>query len=157
MKFLAPLIFLMILVYIGYPYVNLFRLDRALMANDQSELTALIDLDTLKETQKKHFENRVRSSPGGAGMMPDFMKEGVRWMGDTAVNTYIDMNWVREKLRWRKSGRVDAYPSIISDMSYAFFESPSRFLIRLGDLGQQPIHVRMEFKDWHWRVTEIYD
>ena len=157
MKYFLPIIFLGIVIYIAYPYVNLFRLDRALMANDQSELNALIDLESVKATRKENIESQVRRATGSAGMMSNYMQEGTRRMSSAAVDAMIDMNWVRDTLRWRSSGHSNTYPSIISDMSYAFFESPIKFLIRIGDLGQDPVHVRLTLKDWKWRITEIYD
>jgi hypothetical protein len=85
------------------------------------------------------------------------VKEGARVMGAASVNSMVTMEWVREKLRWHKDPRADIYPSIISDTGYAFFESPTRFLVRIGELGLSPIHLRMVFEDWQWRITEIYD
>jgi hypothetical protein len=157
MKYFLPIIFLAILVYVVYPYVDLFRLDRALMADDQSELNALIDLPSVKAARKESIESQVRGATEGAGMMSKPLQEGARSMSGAAVEAMIDMNWVRDTLRWRRSGHSDTYPSIISNMSYAFFESPVKFLIRIGDLGQHPVHVRMTLKDWKWRVTAIYD
>jgi hypothetical protein len=157
MKYFLTIIFLAILIYILYPYVDLFRLDRALMANDQSELNALIDLPSVKAARKESIESLVQGATQGAGMMPKPLQEGARRMSGAAVEAMIDMNWVRDTLRWRRSGHSDNYPSIISDMSYAFFESPVKFLIRIGDLGQHPVHVRMTLNDWKWRVTAIYD
>jgi hypothetical protein len=60
-------------------------------------------------------------------------------------------------LRWKTYGPEQAYPSIISDISFAFFEFPTKFLIRLGDLGSNPIYLRLQLENWQWRVTGIYD
>ena len=156
MKYLLPFILLCVLIYIGWPYVNLLRLDRALMTNDQQALAGLIDLDAVRETRKKNIEQEFKRSMGTQGMMPEFMQEGARWMGGAAVDTMITWDWLRERLRWKET-RPDVYPSFISNVSYAFFESPTRFIIRAGDLGSDPVHLRMVFENWHWRVTEIYD
>jgi hypothetical protein len=54
-------------------------------------------------------------------------------------------------------GPDQAYPSIISDISFAFFESPTIFLIRIGDLGSNPIYLRLQLENWQWRVTGIHE
>ena len=157
MKYLLPLLLLAVLIYIAWPYVNLLRLDRALMTNDQETLAKLVDIEAVRETRKKNIEQELKRSLGPQGVMPEFMQEGARWMGAAAVDTTITWDWLREKLRWNKNTRPDVYPSIISDLSYAFFESPTRFIVRIGELGSNPLHLRMVFKNWRWRVTEIYD
>jgi len=157
MKLLFPVVFLAIVIYIGWPYVNLFRLDRALMSNDQQVLISLIDLDAIREKRKQHIERQFSSEAHSGGMVTGLVKEGARLMGAATVDSMVTMEWVREKLRWHKDPHADIYPSIITDTSYAFFESPTRFLVRIGELGLNPVHLRMVFEDWRWRITEIYD
>lgn len=157
MKIIAPLIFIILLGYVGWPYVNLFRLDRALITNNQTALTSLVDLEAVKAARKQSIEVGLKNTVGDRNTMPDIVRQGVHWIGGSAVDTMIDMDWVRETLRWKKDGRTSAYPSIISAISFAFFESPTNFLIRIGELGFNPIHMRMQLRDWHWRVIGIYD
>ncbi|MCP4407912.1 MAG: DUF2939 domain-containing protein [Gammaproteobacteria bacterium] len=157
MKLVFPVLFLVLLIYIGWPYANLFRLDRALMTNDQEGLSSLIDLDAVRKKRRQDIEREVDRAMGSGGMVPDIVQEGARLMGGSVVDSMVTMEWVREKLRWQKNTRPDAYPSIISDTTYAFFESPTKFLVRVGDLGLEPVHLRMVFEEWKWRITEIYD
>ena len=157
MRLLYFLLFLAILAYAGWPYVNLYRLDRALMQNDRTALNALVDLDALRVQHKAMLERQVRRSIGDQhGPISDLVRDGARWFG-TQTSEAIDLEWVRQRLRRQRPSAPDAYPSIITDTTFAFFEWPTRFLIRLGDLGQDPIHVRMSLEDWRWRVTGIYD
>lgn len=157
MKLIIPVIFLAIVVYVGWPYVNLFRLDRALMSNDQQVLIKLVDLDAVKAKRKEHIEQQLSRGVQPGGMVSGLVQEGARWMGAATIDSVVTMEWVREKLRWHKDPRSDVYPSIITDTTYAFFESPTRFIIRIGELGLNPVHLRMVFEDWYWRITEIYD
>lgn len=157
MKLIFPVVFLAIVVYVGWPYVNLFRLDRALMSNDQQVLFSLIDLDAIREKRKEHIDRQFSSEDHPGGMVTGLVKEGARMMSSATVDSVVTMEWVREKLRWHKDPRVDIYPSIISDTSYAFFESPTIFLVRVGELGLNPVHLRMVFEDWQWQITEMYD
>lgn len=157
MRILYTLLFLVLTAFVAWPYVDLFRLDRALMENNQEVLEAIVDLDAVRKAHKASLERQVNQTVGQGNAVSDILRRGAKWLGENAVNTVIDLNWVREALRWRRDGPPDAYPSIISETSFAFFESPSRFLVRIGDLGQHPIHVRMALEDWHWRVVGIYD
>ncbi len=43
MRRVILLLFILIVAYIGYPYLTLYRLDRALLTNDQAALTRLVD------------------------------------------------------------------------------------------------------------------
>ena len=157
MRFLYFLLFLAILAYAGYPYVNLYRLDRALMQNDRAALNELVDLAALKAQHKAMFEKQVQRSIGEQpGPISDLVRDGARWYGVQTADS-IDVDWVRQRLRRDRASAPDAYPSIITDTTFAFFEWPTRFLIRLGDLGDDPIHVRMSLEDWKWRITGIYD
>ena len=157
MRYLFLLLFVAILSYAGWPYVNLYRLDRALMQNDQAALQELVDLDALKAQHKSMLEQQVERSIGQQpGPISNLVRDGALWYG-TQTSAAITLDSVRQRLRLQRVSAPDAYPSIITDTTFAFFEWPTRFLIRLGDLGEQPIHVRMTLEDWRWRVTGIYD
>ncbi len=157
MRLIYFLMFLGVLAYLGYPYVNLYRLDRALMQNNQAALNELVDVGALRAQHKAKFEKQVQRSIGPQqGPISDLVRDGARWYGVQTADG-IDLDWVRQRLRRGRASAPDAYPSIITDTTFAFFEWPTRFLIRLGDLGDNPIHVRMSLEDWRWRVTGIYD
>ena len=157
MKYLCTVLVLTALVYGGWAYVHVYRLDRALMENDRTTLSELVDLDTLKANHRATLEARVNRSFGGPhGSAPQILRQGTRWVGDTTADAMIDLDWFREQLRWRRPTTIDAYPSIISDATFAFFDAPRRFYIRIGDLGEDPVHVRMTLQNWRWRVTEIH-
>lgn len=157
MRYLFALVFLAVLAYGALPYITLYRLDRALLENDRSTLSTLVDLEALRENRAEAMEKQIARTVGDQRSgFPAMMRDGARWLGNATAEV-IDLDWVREKLRWRQPTPMDAYPSLISDMTYAFFESPRRFLIRVGDLGEGPIHVRMTLEDWNWRLTGIYE
>ena len=157
MRFLYFLLFAAVVAYAGWPYVNLYRLDRALLQNDRAALHELVDLDALKAQHKAMLEKQVQRSIGAQpGPISGLVRDGARWYG-TQSSEAIDLDSVRQRLRRQRASAPDAYPSIITDTTFAFFEWPTRFLIRLGDLGDEPIHVRMTLEDWRWRVTGIYD
>ena len=157
MRFVYLLLFLAVMAYAGYPYVNLYRLDRALMQNDYGALNELVDLAALRAQHKTMLEKQVQRNIGTQrGPISDLVRDGARWYGVQTAEA-IDLEWVRQRLRRGRMSAPDAYPSIVTDTTFALFEWPTRFLIRLGDLEDDPIHVRMRLDDWRWRVVGIYD
>ena len=67
------------------------------------------------------------------------------------------LEWVLDAL-----GTVPGEPprprtSLLGDVSYAFWESTDHFLVRLGELGREPVHVRMARTDGEWRVVAVFE
>ena len=44
----------------------------------------------------------------------------------------------------------------MGDMTYAFYESYDTFIVRLGELGDNAMHVRLRLQNNEWRVVEIF-
>ncbi|MDD2814575.1 MAG: DUF2939 domain-containing protein [Thiotrichaceae bacterium] len=164
MKYLTGLLLLIVFTFIALPYVRLYQLDDALATNDMNTLNKLVDLESVRTTYKKSLEFKVGRVTGDvAAALPaannglvEFMRGGVKALGDKTLNDVLDMNWVRTKLHPQLANPSENN-SIWQSMSFAFFESPTRFIVRIGDLGKNPIHLRMTLQDWYWRVTAIYD
>lgn len=158
MRYLCTLLVLVLAAAIAWPYVYVYRLDRALLENDRVALVALVDLDRLRENHKAAMEFRVQNTVGQDGAVTRMLQDGVRWLSDQGADQVIDLDWVREQLR--RDGRAagdDAYPSILRQTDFAFYESPTTFLVRVGELGRDPVHLRLGLRDWKWRVTGIYE
>jgi len=149
MKYFSGLIFLAIITYFVWPYVHLYQLSNAVANNDQVAFNQLLDIETIRQNHKKNLEWKINHLAPQQNPLSGMMREGAKIFGDTAVDTMIDANWILERLRqigplWDK-------------VTFAFFESPTRFTIRLGELWQAPIQVEMTMQDWNWRVTAIYE
>jgi hypothetical protein len=71
-------------------------------------------------------------------------------LGNLAVDESIDLNWIRSSLNIKESA------SLRDSINFAIFESPTRFLVRLGNLGENPVHFYLTLTDWDWRLTGIY-
>ena len=69
----------------------------------------------------------------------------------------IDMEWVRKTLLSRSVSDPAMGGSFMGDIDFAMFESYDRFIVRIGELGASPLHVRMSLRDGNWRVTGIYE
>lgn len=163
MKFLVNLIVtlavLAALAFGAYPYVAIFQLDQALSGKDSQTLGRLVNLQAIRDQRKQELQRDTNRLIGeGKDDVTAFFREGARMLTDTAVNQIIDEKWLRTRLRRDgQAGDVEPYPSLISSLNYAFFDSWNSFLMRQGELGDDPVHVKMAFADWKWRVVAVYD
>ena len=153
MKLFSFLLLLGILVYGIWAYLELFRLNHAVVYNDQARLAQLIDLQTLRERMKKDFNRGVGDTPHP---WLKWFADGAQRLNSEALDRLVTMGWVRDRLLSKIEGNGST--ELFAGVSYAFFESPTRLLVRYGDLGQEPIHLYMQLypMDLRWRVNALY-
>ncbi|MDM8559513.1 DUF2939 domain-containing protein [Candidatus Parabeggiatoa sp. HSG14] len=157
MRYFSGLIFLAIMAYLGWPYVHIYHLNNAVKSNDKTAIEKLVDFEEVNKIHKETLEWKVKNSVGSKGnsLLPESIRESAEAItgavGNLAAKTVvIDANEIVERLRHFEG-------SLWEQLTFAFFESPTRFTVRLGKLGRNPIHVQMTMQDWSWRVTAIYD
>jgi hypothetical protein len=158
MRFIQGLIFLAILAYVGWPYFHLFQLASAIATNDQKMIEELVDFEQVNKIHKENLKWKMDNTVGpaeGTDFLPESMREGAEAVlgafGDMAADaTKIDASWMLKRLR-----QIEG--SLWENLTFAFFESPTRFTIRLGQLGRNPIHIQMNLQDWYWRITAVYE
>jgi len=144
-----------------WPYYVVYRLDSAVKNNDSATLTELVDLNAIREIHKESVQRNVNqlgdglSRQVGAEHNPvlDTIRDGIIGIGRSTVDKTIDVNWVRSCLANKSQDKSSLWQAV----SFAFYESPTRFTVRIGKLGQSPTHVQMTLQDWSWRVAAIYD
>lgn len=156
---LVGYLFLFALVAFGaWPYYQIFRLDEALTKNDMTTLGELVDVQGIRRNFKERLE-------GGLGIRPQvrdpgdalaWLEQNLRRLGDTALEQAITLEWARDTLKEAAARSTNKQPPHFSSgIAFAFFESYSSFIIRLGELGRNATHVRMTLHDNTWRVTDI--
>ncbi len=152
MRWITRLLVLAIIGYLALPYYSLYRLDHALVANDTVQLNRYIDLDQVRSGLKRGL--RVEGGGQQEGMASRIFRETANSMSAFTVDRVVTMDWVRQQLSGTggERGAVSLYESL----DHAFFESPNRFLVRLGELGENPLHFMMRREGLVWRVTELY-
>lgn len=158
MRLLGYLFVLLLLAYGAWPYYHVYALDQAIRDNDRAALARLVDLEAVKKEIKRTLvETGSDPSPTSDNPIASWLYDGLRLLGDRAVDSLVTLDWVHNVLRSKNDPSGQQRPGMIRDVSYAFFERPDRFLIRIGELGQDPVHARMQIQDWRWRITAIYD
>jgi len=152
MKLLSSIILLIFIVFLGLPYVQIHRLDNALNSSNLSDLNSIIDLQSIRVVHEKSLEASVQNIVGTEkDAFSNLMQQGAKMLSQVAVETMINEQWVKQEIHDKTHGET-----ILSSMSFAFFESPTRFMIRIGEMYQNPVHIEMTLQDWTWRVTAIY-
>lgn len=157
---LRYLLLLALLAYGLWPYYHVFRLDAALSEDDSQALQPLIDIKSIRENYKERLNAGVGAlldpeAEHGNGPM-DQLSQGIARLGDAALEQYLTPARVHEELREATREATQQSPAyLISAVDFAFFESFDRFLIRLGELGQRPTHIRMRLQGTSWRVTDV--
>jgi hypothetical protein len=151
---LTSLLILLVLGFLAWPYYMVYRLDRALALNDRREMEKLIDLESVRRQFKRLLDEDIE----GVTVQFDnpvfkFLRGGVKELSAATFDA-VDYDWIREAILTAESHQRRR-PGI-GRFSFACFESPTRFLIRAGELGKNPIHLYMTLRNWQWRVTALF-
>jgi hypothetical protein len=145
--------FLVIVTYIGSPYYSLYQLNSVINNNNKIAFQKMIDIETVRKVHKDNFEWKTKqivpSQQGQSNIISEMARESAQMLGNATVDTMINVDSMLALLR-------QAAP-LRDKLSNAFFESPTRFIVRIGELGRQPIFIKMTLQDWSWRITAIYD
>ncbi|NCA70200.1 MAG: DUF2939 domain-containing protein [Sphingobacteriia bacterium] len=158
MRFFGYLILFALIGYGIWPYFTVFRLDEAINQDSTTQLSIMVDLPTIRANYK------ARVNAGMDHLFPSdnpddivgWIRQNIARLGDSALDQAITLNWVRDTLRGavtRATGQSPPY--LIGGIDFAFFESHNRFLIRIGELGHSPTHVRLTRQGPDWRITDI--
>jgi hypothetical protein len=153
---ISSIIVLIVLAFVAWPYVQLNRLGRAIDENDEHELRRLVDVEAIR----RRFKGIIDQNIEGVTERYDnpiirFVRGGVKELSGSSLES-VDVAWVRNTLFAARHYPGNQGPQLLGGFSFGFFEAPSRFLIRAGKLGQEPIHLYMSLKDWKWRVTAVF-
>jgi hypothetical protein len=155
-KIISGIALLFLIVFFGLPYVQIYQLDNALKNNNVVELNKMIDLQAIREVQKESIQSNVKNMIGSektkkTDAFSNLMEQGAKMLSEAAVDSVVDIAWVKEEILKKTKGTT-----IFSSMSFAFFESPTRFMIRIGEMREKPLYIQMTLTDWTWRVTALY-
>ncbi len=156
MKFFSSLLSFAFAAFIAWPYVHIYQLSTAITNNDQPALEKLIDFESVNKVYKQNIEWKVNNTVGGSSnLLPESMRGSAEALAGALGNLAAETTEINPKNLIEQLRIIDGSPW--EQMTFAFFESPNSFIIRLGQLGHNPIHIRMTMQDWYWRLTAIYD
>ncbi len=140
-------------VGLAWPYLALWDLSRAVADPDPKVLAARIDLETVRAEIGRKLN---KDSPSVIGKLSDpfiqWLEGGIRRLGTGALDELVTLDWVRGRLTANSPPGQGFLPQV----SYAFFDSPNGFEVRLGAPGQAPVHFRMALQGLRWQITAVY-
>ncbi len=163
MKYLFGLFILLIAAAIIWPYSTIYRLGNALVANDEQAILQFVDLESVRARYKESLEKQTQvlqklnlgNQNGMGSALTNLFGNSLQNIGNTAVDSIITPKWIRDSLRPPHPDQY-VYPSLLSGVSFGFYETPTLFLVRLGGLGNNPTHFHLKLQDWQWKVSAIY-
>jgi hypothetical protein len=156
MKTSVALLCAFLCAFVAWPYYHVWALERAALDHDLAALAPLVDLPMVREQIKRRLNKEVDSAVGEvSNAFVDWLQDGIRRLGANAVERLVTLEWVRAQLLAKTT--PGERPGFIDRIDYAFFERPDRFLVRIGVLGEDPVHFRLSLQGAVWRVTALYN
>jgi hypothetical protein len=141
-----------------YPYVTLYRLGQAIRAGDSARLETMVDWPSVREGIKEDICDFVIEEPQQvheAGKLPPFGAGFVRGIATNAVDKRVTPEALVAAVQDPEAVQTPSSTSV--EVSWAFFASPSAFLVDLTAPGQaEPIRLQMDLRDGAWQVTRVW-
>lgn len=151
----ALLVAIALLLFLAWPYYTLWRLDQAVRDGDRAALAELVDLDAVRGEIKKKLNKEADSSIGDlSDPFIRWLEDGIQTLGSDALDRLVTLPWVRERLLGSSIDEgSEGFPGRIT---YAFFDAPGGFVVRIGAAEDTPVHLRLTLRGLEWRVTALY-
>ena len=152
---LAVALFLgaLFLLFLAWPYATLWQIDKAVRDRNMAELASLVDLESVRMEIKKKLNKNANSTIGD---MSDpfirWLEEGIADMGNQAVERLVTLSWVQGLLLERGTGDK----GFLGQVTYAFFNAPDGFTVRIGPASGTPVRLRLSLHDLDWRISAVY-
>jgi hypothetical protein len=145
----------LLLAFLAWPYATLWRLDRAARSGDPAALADLVDLDAVRGEIKRKLNKDADSTIGDlSDPFIRWLGEGIEVMGNDAIDRLVTLPWVQARLLDPRSG--DGTAGFLRQVTYAFFDAPDGFVVRIGPATGNPVHLRLTLRSLRWRLSAAY-
>lgn len=139
---------LMIGAYVAYPWVALYRLNRAVRAGDSATLAQLVDWPAVREGIAEDIADTVTDTPdGAANQLAPFGHGFMRGIAAHAVQERLTPQAVIARLCGHENGSAS--------LRSAYFANWSRFIVTFATPSVSALRLQLDFQDGSWRVTRI--
>lgn len=154
-------------LYLASPYLALWRLDRTAVNGPTSALNRLVDIEAVQDQIRRRL-NKDQDSRIGEVSEPfiDWIQRTIRGRPPNALQMTVTLAWLRSLLLTHADDAPQNSGGFWPAISYAFFETPTRFRVQLGAAGEPeqresaprpaPVHLILEWRGLGWRVTAAY-
>ena len=141
-----------------YPYVTLYRLGEAIRNGDAARLETMVDWPSVREGIKEDICDLVIDEPqqaNGTGKLPPFGAGFMRGVATNVVDQRVTPEGLVAAVQDPHASKAASEAQV--EVSWAFFASPSAFMVDLATPGQsEPIRLQMDLRDGTWQVTRVW-
>jgi hypothetical protein len=148
--------------YIAYPYVTLYRLGAAIQGADAATLESLVDWPAVREGIKEDVCDLGEDTPGPktAAELPPFGASFVRGITSSSIDKSVTPQALlaaATSIEPANRPQQQAPRGADVHVNWAFFDSPTTFLVSLQPQGQaEPIKLEMDLQHGEWRVQRVW-
>ena len=146
------------LTYGVYPYVTLYRLGQAIRSGDAARLETMVDWTSVREGIKEDICDLVIDQPPqeqADGKLPPFGAGFVRGIATNVVDRQVTPEALVAAAQ--EPDAIETTRGAAVQVSWAFFASPSAFVVDLNTPGQAtPIRLQMDLRSGTWHVTRVW-
>jgi len=150
----ASAVIILLLAFFAWPYLVLWRINQAALQADPTALSTLVDLPAVRRSIIGKLNKDTDSAIGPlSDAFIRWLEAGIAADGNRAVERLVTLQWVRDRLL---SGAGDHRQGFLGEVSYAFFDAPDGFRVRIEPACGTPTQMRLRLRDLRWRVTAVY-
>lgn len=147
-------------LYVAYPYVTLFRLGLAIRTADAATLETLVDWPAVREGIKEDVCDLggVNAPTQDGGSLPPFGASFISGIASSKIDqTVTPQALVAAAATTPAAEPAKAIRGADVHVNWAFFETPTTFLVSLQARGQaDPIKLEMDLQNGAWRVQRVW-
>jgi hypothetical protein len=148
--------------YVAYPYVTLYRLGVAIHGADAATLESLVDWPAVREGIKEDVCDLVSDDPGPktGGALPPFGASFMRGIASNAIDQTVTPQALLAATSASTKPPAPSHPAPRGadvHVSWAFFDSPTTFMVSLMAPGQEePVKLELDLRGGEWRVQRVW-
>ena len=150
--------------YVGYPYVTLYRLGWAMHTADAATLESMVDWPAVREGIKEDVCDLGGDDPNpkAGAALPPFGASFVRGIASSSIDQAVTPQALLAAastipVSTGAAGRPPRPPGADVHVDWAFFDSPTTFLVSLQAAGRaEPIKLEMDLRHGEWRVRRVW-
>jgi hypothetical protein len=146
--------------YVAYPYVTLYRLGSAIQRADAATLESLINWPAVREGIKEDVCDLASDDPvpKSGGALPPFGASFRRGIASSAIDQAVTPQALLAATSAPALPANNPAPRGADvHVGWAFFDSPTTFMISLHAPGQiEPVKLEMDLHNGEWRVQRVW-
>jgi hypothetical protein len=149
------------IAYVAYPYATLYRLGLAIHGADAATLESLVDWPAVREGIKEDVCDLAADDPAPktVGALPPFGASFMRGIASNAIDQAVTPQALLAAASTSTLPATSHPAPRGADVhvSWAFFDSPTSFLVSLTAPGQaEPVKLEMDLRGGEWRVQRVW-